>query len=216
MAKKYAARKTFTFEGRRYCVYADNEVEAEVKKRLRLKELEENTIVSSGDMLFRIWARKCIDMYKSSSESSMKRDWCMIEKHIFPHIGNIPLKKVKPIDCQQVLKVMGDAKYAKMTIHHTFLLMNFIFTKAQLNELIIKNPCTGIVEPNGKKERRRSLTEEEEKVFLSVLDNERFTVFALMYYCGCRPEEARKAVGADHGAAVWTGPFLSGTAGSWY
>ena len=197
MAKKYAVRKTFTFENKRYSVYADNEVDAEVKKRLKIKELEENTVISSGDMLFKTWAEKCYAMYKTCGEDSIKRDWYLIKKHIYPVIGNHPLKKIRPIDCQQVLKVLGDSEYSRSTIHHTFLIMNFIFTKAQLNDLVIKNPCTGIVEPTGGKTHRRALTDYEEEVFISLLDNERFRVFALMYYCGCRPEEARKAKGSD-------------------
>lgn len=197
MAKKYSVKKSFTYDGKRYYVYADNEVDAEVKKRLRIKELEDNTVISSGDMLFRVWKTRCIEMYKSAGEDSMKRDDSIIRNHILPVLGDMPLKKIRSIDCQCVLKNMGDKELAKSTIHQAFLLMNFIFEKAQFNDLIIKNPCTGVVEPNGKKEKRRALTTEEEEIFLRVADRHRFRVFAMMYYCGCRPEEARKALGSD-------------------
>lgn len=197
MAKKYKFNKSFTFDGKRYYVHADTEIEAEVKKALKLKELEDSTVISSADMKFRLWAEKCYGLYKTCGDESIKRDWYLIKKHIYPVIGNHPLKKIHPIDCQQVLKLLGDAEYSRSTIHHVLLIMNFIFNKAVLNDLILKNPCTGVVEPHGGKTHRRALTTKEEEIFLELVSMERFRVFALMYYCGCRPEEARKAIGKD-------------------
>ena len=193
--KKYKINRYFTYEGEKIWIHADNETDFAVKKALKMKELEAGNTVSSSNMLFSVWAKRCIDIYKNSN--SVERDIRSVKLYLNPVLGKRQLSKIKPIDCQQVLTRMAEKDYSKYTIHYANNLMKFIFDKAQMNDLIPKNPCVGIVEPDGGKDGRRSFTDEEEKAFLEVIKNPRFKVFALMYYCGCRPEEARKAVGSD-------------------
>lgn len=59
-------RKSFTYDGRRYYIRAKDETDYEVKKALKLKELEENKIIESN-MLVRDWASEWLRTYKSGS-----------------------------------------------------------------------------------------------------------------------------------------------------
>lgn len=59
-------RKSVTYNGRRYYIRAKDETDYEVKKALKLKELEENKIIESN-MLVKDWAREWMQMYKSGS-----------------------------------------------------------------------------------------------------------------------------------------------------
>jgi integrase len=76
--------------------------------------------------------------------------------------------------------------------------LKFIFEKAKKNKYIFDNPAEDLVLPKGSVKKRRSITEEERKHFLSVSENDnRFMLFLLMLYCGCRPSEAIRCVGDD-------------------
>lgn len=199
MAKKYAVTKKHTYEGKPIYIRADTEEEAAVKWALKLKELQEGRIIKSSSMLFKDWAKECISTYKQSGKDSIARDRRILKNCVFPIIGDMRLKSIKSIDCQRVLQNMEAEEYAKYTIHQAHILMRFVFDKAIYNDLIIKSPAIGLNEPKKDDEvETRSLSDREEKIFLRVaLNNPKFLVFLLTYYCGCRPDEARKSIGED-------------------
>ena len=108
----------------------------------------------------------------------------------------MPLRIVKPFDCQMVLN--KQAGKSKTQINETYQTIKFIFKTARINNLIAIDPSVDIVKPKGYKNTRRSLTDEERYHFLKVTETEpRFVLFLLMYYCGCRPSEAREVMGKD-------------------
>ena len=77
-------------------------------------------------------------------------------------------------------------------------MLKFIFRTAAENKLIVANPAAIIIKPAGYKNSRRAITETERRAFLSVCEkNDRFLLFMLMLYCGCRPSEACEAKGMD-------------------
>jgi len=77
-------------------------------------------------------------------------------------------------------------------------MLNFIFTRAVENSLIIENPARNLTKPKGNVSKRRSLNIEETKSFLAASNsNDDYIYFLLMYHCGLRPSEAREAKGSD-------------------
>ena len=109
-------------------------------------------------------------------------------------IGSIPIKKVRPMDCQNCIN--RQAANSKYQINQTKQMLEFLFSHAIDNDLIIKNPVKNITMPDGSVEERRPLTDYEEQIFLSI-DDKRFLLFRCMYYCGCRPSEVRSLEGRD-------------------
>lgn len=198
MAKEFNYRKTFTFEGKRYSVYADTEVEAEVKKALKLKELEEGRYVVKKDMSFERWAIICMETYRQPvvTEKTYENYMSILKRCVLKHIGHKSLGKIKPLDCQRVMNAQaGKSTYQ---INMTFRLMNFVFDKAVREKLILENPASALSKPKGNKKKRRAVTPAEREAFLKVSeDTDRFNVFLLMYYCGCRPGEAMISKGSD-------------------
>lgn len=196
--KKYEVRKTFTFEGKRYSVYADNEVDAEVKKALKLKELEEGKYTIKKDMPLSKWATLCMETYKRPAvkEKTYENYMGILERCVLREIGHLPVSKIRPTDCQAVVnKQMGKSTYQ---INMTIRLMNFVFKKAVKEKLILDNPAEELTKPKGTKFRRRAMTPEERRAFLEVTEKfSRFNVFLLMYHCGCRPGEATRVKRSD-------------------
>lgn len=195
--KKYAVTKKFWYDGKQYFVRADTEVEAEIKKAMKIRDLEEGKVIISGNTTVADWSKQCIETYKVgiSDLTRQRYEWlakCCINKYI----GNMLLKQVKPLHCQQVLN--HQAGKSKYQIKQTRQFLNFIFKKAYENNLTLSNPAANLSEPAGTKTTRRALTEKEQDIFIDcAFSSRQFLVFLIMYYCGCRPSEARSVMGFD-------------------
>lgn len=189
--------KTFTFEGKRYYVRGKTEREALLKLANKQRDLEEGKVAVNGNMTVSAWAYKAVETYKTNQKDITREKYIQrMKKCILDEIGDMPLKQVKPFDCQMVLNKQSGK--SKTQINETYQTLKFIFNTARINKLIVSDPSLDIVKPKGYKNTRRALTDEERHHFLKVAEtDERFNLFLLMYYCGCRPSEAREVMGKD-------------------
>lgn len=190
-------KKSFTYEGVRYYIRAESDVDFEVKKALKIRDLQEGKVTVSGDMLLKDWAKRCVDTYKTGQkEVTRKAFMSRLQRGILDHIGNVPLKKIKPINCQETLNLQ--AGKSKSHINEVYNAMRFLFKKAKENHLIVADPTENLIKPQGTKGNRRSITEyEREHIIKVACGTRKYYVFLLMLYCGCRPSEAREAMGKD-------------------
>lgn len=195
--KKYDYVKTFTFDGKRYKVRGDSEKDAIVKMANKIRDLEEGRVILSSSMAVKDWANRAVDAYKTSQAEVTKSTYIRVMRHcILEHIGDMQLKQVKPLHCQQVINLQTGN--SKAYINQVYQMLNFIFRTAVDNELILKNPAEKITKPAGTKTCRRSITNNERYHLLKVCEtDDRFILFLLMLYCGCRPSEAREVKGMD-------------------
>ena len=195
MSKIYT--KGFTFDGKRYKVRGKSEQEAIIKMANKIRDLEEGRVILSSSMTVKDWANRAVDVYKTSQAEITKNTFIRVMKHcVLEHIGNMRLSDVKPLHCQQVINMQ--AGNSKAYINQVYQMLNFIFRTAVDNELILKNPAEKITRPNGTKTCRRAITEQERYHLLKVCEtDDRFILFLLMLYCGCRPSEAREVKGMD-------------------
>ena len=188
--KKYKITRTFTYEGKRYYIYGNSEMEVAEKMVRKKMELESGVVVSSN-MLLRDWAEECLDTYKQNQADITREKYVSrMNSSILTYIGDMPLSKIKAIDCQKVLNYQADN--SQRQINEVYQIMNFLLGKAKDNKLINENPAANLIKPKGYVKERRALTKEEESHMVPLLSNERFWAFALMYYCGVRPSEARE------------------------
>ena len=197
MAKKYKINRTFTYEGKRYYIHADTEAQYGEKKAMLLRDLKEGKIAVNGNMLVKHWAQQCIDTYKTGQKDITRKKYIQRVNHcILEHIGDMRLKDVKPVHCQQVLnRQKGNSKFQINEVHNA---LNFIFGKAVTNKLIVSNPAQDLVKPQGTKKSWRAITEYEREHIVKVGQTDRrYYLYLLMLYCGCRPPEAASATGND-------------------
>ena len=194
MARQGLIQKSFTFEGKRYYVTGKTEVEALVNKELRLKELQQQSRVIRNSILVKEWTMFCAETYKSHlAPNTYKKYVNRLENSIIKYLGNMQVKKVRPLHCQEMInKMAGMSDYM---IKQAYQALKFIFDRAVQNDLIAKSPVVGITLPKGSKTTRRSLTPREKEVFLSVSDD--YRIFELIYYTGARPAEAASIQGFD-------------------
>lgn len=113
------------------------------------------------------------------------------ERNIKPLIGDMFLKEVKPLHCQNVLNQMSD-KYANSVIGHSRLVMWMLFDSAVENELLSKNPVTKSVKcTSGRNPKEmRALTIEEQKIFLETISGtSNYNQYAFLLQTGLRTGE---------------------------
>lgn len=196
--KKYKLRHTFTYNGKRYDVKGNSQAEVLQKAAAKLRELEEGEAIKKSPISFRKYSVHCFETYRKPkvTEYTYERYLNRLNHCINDLIGDLRLQEITRLHCQEVLNnQIGKSAYQ---IKQVLQILRFVFKQAEMDGLISKSPCIGLVEPHGTKTLRRSFTEEEEKTFLDVCQNSnRYNIFLLSYYCGCRPDEARKLKGEN-------------------
>lgn len=194
--KDYKYRTTFTYNGKRYSVYADSKADLYEKRARKLLELENDSKILSPSTTVSEWTKEALTTYKSSvSPKVMETMKYRIDKYILSEIGSLPVSKVRPVQCQEILNAaagMSQSQVKKLSQE-----LHFIFETAKENDLIKKNPADKLVKPKCYAGSRQALTAYETKVFLKVAEDPKYKLFLLMYYCGCRPSEAMEARGND-------------------
>ena len=192
---QYKYRKRFTYEGKVYSIVGNTLEEVYTKKAEKLHALQEQTRLYTGAMTVAQWTDKALSVYKGNVKdiSNIEK---RINKHILSQIGSFQIKKVTPIQCQEIMNAQAGMSYSH--INKIFTELKFIFSTAVENDIIKKSPAAKIVKPSVKKGHRRSLTDNERKHLLKLFaESDDYLLFELMYYCGCRPGEAIEAEGRD-------------------
>lgn len=190
MAKEKYIRKTFTFDGKRYTARGKTEPEA-VKKMLQMQlDLEKGKVILESKMSVRAWTERAIETYKTNQKEITKEKYVARINHcILEEIGDMPLDRVKPLQCQEVLN--KQAGKSKTQVNEVYNGLKFIFGKAVENGLLNTSPAEYIVRPQYTNNKRRTITDTERNHLIPILQSDsRFIVFALMLFCGCRPSEA--------------------------
>ena len=194
--KKYKYRKRFTYEHKTYSVYADTLEELGEKKANKLAQLKTQQKRES-DISVREWTEKCIETYKTNqSEITRKKYVSRVNHCILSHIGDMRIKDVTPMHCQQCLN--QQAGKSKTQINEVANALKFIFSHAVYNDIIRKDPTLVLRKPKGTYSPRRELTIFERITLEAVAETDRrFYWTLLMLHCGCRPMEACEVKGSD-------------------
>lgn len=191
-------QRNFRYEGKTYSVYGYSESELDKKQTQKEEALKRGEVIVESGMTVNAWAEQFLEVYKSNSMRGYVYDnykWSL-EHYVLESLGKSKLKDVKPIMCQRVLNQL-DGKSASL-IHKTHIQMREMFQKAVDNRLISSNPASGVIPPQGTKNKRRSLTASEETAFLAAAKKHQHgLLFMFMWGCGCRPSEAAEIRGRD-------------------
>lgn len=183
-------RKTFTFNGKRYEVTGKTEKEATRKLLDKRASLEHEEALRHGEMLLKDWALVAFETFKPNiTPGSAQQIKYRFDKHVISQIGDMRLSRIRPIDCQKIMN--AQAGKSKNHIDRVAQELFFVFDCARKNGMISENPAADLAKPQGYKNLRRAMTDEERKHFLLAAEKvPRFILFELMLYCGCRPMEA--------------------------
>ena len=189
-------RFTFTFNGKRYSVFASSPKEAGLRIAERQKELKEGVRLSGGSMLFQTWATQYLEVYKTSLKPDSYQSYVRVVNQLCKQIGDLPLKAITPLDCQRAINAFSGK--SKSYIRNLRRSLKEILQSAVDNKKIKESPAENIVMPTGYRSTRRALTaDEREKVLQLASTNRRYYAYLLMMLCGCRPAEASEVKRSD-------------------
>lgn len=156
-------------------------------------EDEHGNILQGENPTVDAWFKYWIENIKGQTiKDNTKRNYLdRYERNIKPLIGNMLIRDVRPIHCQNVLVKMSET-YSNSIIEYCRVTMSAMFGSALENELINKNPVTKSVRcKTGKPSKEtRVLTVEEQRHFLeTVKKSSNYNQWALILQTGLRTGE---------------------------
>jgi len=197
MPKQYKVRRTFTFRGRRYSVYADTEREAADRMAEKRRELEAGLAVIGRKTTVEAWLPVWFETYvRPTVAASTAKNFGCYFRPITEAVGKLPLDEVRPIHLQQVLN--GLAGRSGSYVGKVRQTMKRAFQAAQDNGLCVSNPAARLVMPKTHDGTHRVLTDAERALVLKVAETHPAGLWVLfMLFCGLRPAEASTIEGRD-------------------
>lgn len=184
-------REVGTYLGERYDLRAMTDKELDLKIKAKRAEIESGTKLIESNVTVKEWGQRWIKTYKTNVT---KRTRGLIEgrivRHINPHLGYMPVSKVRPLNCQECLNAA--AGMAPDTIKKIAQAMAQMFEDARKNGLCRFNPATGLTMPQaGAETSHRSITDRERVILLETAKTHRAGPWALLLlYSGLRPSES--------------------------
>lgn len=154
---------------------------------------EHGNVLQSENPTVNAWYHYWIDNIKGSNiRFNTRRNYGeRYEKNIKPWIGNMLLRELRPLHCQNVLNQMS-SRYSNSVIAQTRLVMRMMFDSAVENELLYKNPVTKSVKCTAGRNPKemRALTIDEQKLFLETIKGtNNYNQYALLLQTGLRTGE---------------------------
>ena len=130
---------------------------------------------------------------KKVAELTYKIDVRRFNKHIEPHFKNTPLRKITPLQCQNLLESLTSQGKGK-TADEIYALLSVIFKMAIKHSIITKNPLDVVYHEKHVRISGSALTREEEQKLKNALQGTEYLDFCMfMLYTGLRPNECQTA-----------------------
>ena len=191
MARKGYVQRTLIYEGVRYYVTGKTEAEAEAKRELLRRDLEDGKVGITKNMSVGRWAKEWLEIYKKPEVNPRhyKDLEGIVNNFIVPDLGGMRVKSVKPVHLKKILsKTTG---YSDSYVSKIYDVIRQIFREAYRNNLVAQDPAEALKKPSGRgKKQRRAITPQERKLTLKVAKEHRGGTFILiMLYSGLRPGE---------------------------
>ncbi|MBR3360877.1 MAG: site-specific integrase [Lachnospiraceae bacterium] len=173
----------FTYEGKRYCVYGQNQKEILDKKLKKITLLQSGLLDHDNPTL-----NDYYDEFEHLNRQKVKpatirsqRTWfnACAKVPILKNgttLGDIRIRDITPKDCKNVKMALVESGKSSRTVNNYMDHLKHVFTVAVRDETIDKNPCLCIepvrrTEPEASETIHRALTEEEVESFLDGAKN---------------------------------------------
>lgn len=175
---------------------------AKTERALRDKVMELKMQIKTGevikqyDMPMSYYARSWMDTYKASAGINTRAMYQnIVEKHIIPEIGDLPLNKIVRSDIQRIINDRADHQRTCEQIKMTLVQ---IFNSAIDDKLLHENVAKKITMPKKQKAEKRALTDlEKEAIRRADFDFRERALVTLLFYFGLRRGEVLALTKSD-------------------
>jgi integrase len=126
---------------------------------------------------------------KQVASRTFQQDFNRYKNHIKPHFGSIELRKIIPMQCQELLnKLLADGH--ERSAQDVQSLLNCIFKMAIAHNVLDRNPLAVLLPVTHEREHGKALTKAEERQLLEASAGSPYQLmFAVALYTGLRPNE---------------------------
>lgn len=126
---------------------------------------------------------------KQVAAKTYQKDFNRYKNHIQPHFGNIELRKIIPMQCQELLDKLINDGYEK-SAQDVQSLLNCIFKMAIAHNVLDRNPLAVLLPVTHERTHGKALTKDEERKLLTETAETPYQLmFAVALYTGMRPNE---------------------------
>lgn len=196
-------RKTFTFEGKRYTVYAKNSRELLEKTEAKKKELEEGKHNLENPTLYAYYEDFTEIRRHEVRESTIRAQDIQFRAIADTEIskgvkfGNMRIKEITRRDIEKTREIMLNNGKTPQYLNNCFAHLNHVFNAAVLDDTIAKNPCKALKQlkrdapPIGENKHRALSEAETEAFFAAAADRNSYYIndYAVMIKTGLRVGE---------------------------
>ena len=174
---------------RNHDVYGKTMLICEQKEDALTREIQEGGSRPSGLQVYE-YAAKWYKLNTAGMKAGTRERYrTNINAHICPAIGSLELAEVKPDDIREMM--LSCSSLAKDTQKKILIATRKIFQSALENDLIVKNPCTGIKPVGAPAKKREALTDPQRAQLLQAVKRTRAETFVLLCLdAGLRRSEA--------------------------
>ena len=170
------------------------------KEALRLAVLFEEECrggaTSSGTVKFDTFFTQWFDEFATLTiKASTMQTYRWLEKRIRAELGHLRLDKITTRDIQRLVMKLHSERMSQKTVKHYVSLVSSVYRYAVKNQLVSKNPCSGVDFPRDDSKEREILTLPEVQRLFALLqaepaENLQYVVFlTLAIYTGFRRGE---------------------------
>lgn len=176
---------------RRKTIYGKTQKEVNEKAAELMVQLRLGTYTDSDRTTFREVGEMWIANYKSAvSEGAHNRYDRIMRNHLFPELGAMRLKELKPFHLTSIINRCAAEGYASRTMAEIKHTASQILDAAVENDILFRNVFEKVKIPKVPANERRALTEEELSFITSTWQEHRMGLPVLiMAYCGLRRGE---------------------------
>lgn len=134
------------------------------------------------------WLREVAS--KSRRPATMASYRSVVSKNIIPHLGNIPLEKIRPMHIRRMLAALEAGGAAPTTLRNTFSILSAALKDAERDSRLSRNPCE-LVEAPRKGRAKLEVLEKSEigRVLESLRGTPDFYLWATFMLTGARRGE---------------------------
>lgn len=174
----------------RKSVYGDTRKEVKEKITQKLSEIQNKTFIEKSDTTISMLGKQIIDNKFNSniiSEATYGRALGTFEHIKNSNIADIKIQDVTTYELQEFINSKKD--YANSYIDKIYEMLGSIFKEAIKKDIILKNPLVNVIKPKSSKKDKEieALTIEEQKAFVSALENEPYkNIFLVALHTGMR------------------------------
>lgn len=112
--------------------------------------------------------------------------------HIKPHFGETKVKKITPALCKALVDKFQADGHGR-TAQEVYSIMSIVFGSAIAHGLIDRSPLAIVPAPKHQRVNGTVLTADEERLLLATEQADKRQSFAILLYCGLRPNELATA-----------------------